>query len=96
MSRACPLLGFVAELELRETLSESELQSVRDAFTTLIEQRGLECGESGTRTHWFRSIRSEASQATDADRQAVEEWASLHPAIARVRIGPVLDLDLAP
>lgn len=96
MSRACPLLGFVAALELGENLTESELLSVRESFSALLGQRGLECEESGTATHWFRATRSEAGQATDADRQALLEWAAAHPAVVRMRVGPILDLGLAP
>ena len=47
-------------------------------------------GEAGAMD---RVVYSEASQATEADRRAIEFWASARPEIDAVRLGPIVDLE---
>ena len=92
MSAPCPVFGFVVEWELAETLSSDQVRDVYLAFVRdMIEPRGLECEErsSGRRSSFV--VRSEASQATDLDREAVEAWTATRPEIVSATIGPLLD-----
>jgi uncharacterized protein YggL (DUF469 family) len=92
MSAPCPVFGFLVELEMIETLTAEQLRDLRRAFSRdVMESRGLVCDERATGRRWSFVVRSEASQATDADRSAVEAWTRLHSEIASARIGPLLD-----
>ena len=93
MSAACPLLGFSVELDVVRTAGDAAAARVRRSFDELIEGRGLLCEtERGGRT-WTYVVHSEASQATDADRTAVKEWADAHAEIVAARVGPIVDLE---
>jgi uncharacterized protein len=92
VSAPCPVLGFLVEWEFAEALGSDQARDVHLAFIRdVIEPRGLECEErsSGCRSSFV--VRGEASQATDADRAAVEAWTRARPEIASARIGPLLD-----
>jgi hypothetical protein len=41
---------------------------------------------------WPAILKSEASQATDADRQAIQAWAATRREIVRLDVGQLVDL----
>lgn len=92
MSAPCPVFGFVLDVELANTLTPAEARDLHRAFSTqLIEPRGLICADRLNGHRWTLEVRSEASQATDADRCAAEAWAREQPEIVGVTVGPLVD-----
>jgi uncharacterized protein YggL (DUF469 family) len=92
MSAPCPVFGFLVEFELADTLSVEQTRQLRLAMERdVIEPRGLVCDERSSGRRWSFVVRSEASQATDADRVAVEAWADTRFEVVAARIGPLLD-----
>jgi hypothetical protein len=49
----------------------------------------IDARSSGRR--WSFVVRSEASQATDSDRDALQAWTQTRSEIVSARIGPLLD-----
>ena len=94
MTGPCPTLGFFVRMDIDPTLGAVARAELRDAWTEMLEQRGLYCGGGGGDSQEY-VIASEASQATDADRSAVRGWLELHPSIAGWQVGPLGDLDQA-
>lgn len=93
MSAACPVFGFVVDLELVAALTDEEKQSLRRALRNdVLNPRGLDCLDRFSGLRWTFTVRSEASQATHSDREAVESWADARREVASVRIGPLVDL----
>jgi uncharacterized protein YggL (DUF469 family) len=86
------VFGFVVELEMSEALSSDQTRDVSQAFLVQVaEARGLVIDERGRDHRWTFLVRSEASQATDTDRRAVETWAHEQGEIVAISIGPLLD-----
>jgi len=93
MSAACPVFGFVVECGLAPTVNDDQFQSLRRALRGgILEPRGLNCVDRFVGRQWRFTVRSEASQATHADRQAIEAWAEGRAEIATTRVGPLVDL----
>jgi len=93
MSAACPVFGFVVEFSFATPLDDEQIQSLRRALRgEILEPRGLNCVDRFDGRRWLFTVRSEASQATHADRQALEAWAEDRPEIATTRVGPLVDL----
>jgi hypothetical protein len=93
MSAACPVFGFFVEFDLVESITDDQRQSLRSALRhDVLEPRGLSCVDRFIGPRWSLTVRSEASQATHADSQAVEAWADARREITAARIGPLLDL----
>ncbi len=88
MAAPCPLYGFVAEIALRA-------DAQRDAFATALEAvaagRGLETRITGS-ARIRATFTSESSQATEADRVALEEWLAAQPQVTFRDVGAVVDL----
>ncbi len=61
----------------------------------VFDPRGLRggCLAHGNTLHF--AVSSEASQATDADRTAVEAWARARQELVAIRLGPLTDLAAA-
>lgn len=92
MAAPCPIFGFLVELEMADTLSAEQIRQLRRAFERdVIEPRGLLCDDRSIGGRWSFVVRSEASQATDADRSAVDAWTQTRAEIQSARIGPLLD-----
>ena len=93
MSTPCPVFGFTVEFEMATTLTSDLLRVLRAAFLEeIMEPRGLTYAERSGEHGWSIVVRSEASQATDADRQAVEAWARARREVIAITVGPLLDL----
>lgn len=93
MSAPCPVFGFRVELTLAVGLSERTVGDLwRDFRRSIVEARALTCEREASGDHWSMTLRSEASQATDADREAVSEWGSGRTEIEGLEVGPLVDL----
>lgn len=88
MSPACPVFGFRVELATRG----AALDDLERELVAIAHERGLIID----RVHDGRSrtftIRSEAGQATDLDRQAVLDWARNHADVAQTTVGLLEDV----
>lgn len=89
MTAPCPAFGFSVALELAPGAS---LDALGAAFAALLESRGLRLRETGRLPRREYVVTSEASQATELDRDAVGAWLGARPELARVRVGPLVDL----
>lgn len=93
MAAPCPIFGFRVELTLALGLSERTVGELwRDFRRGIVEARGLTCEREVGGDRWRMILRSEASQATDGDREAVREWGAGRRAIESLEIGPLVDL----
>lgn len=94
MTAPCPSFGFVVAIEPRPELDEFQRTRFWDEWTELLEQRGLYCGGGGGDTHEY-VVASDASQATDADREALQAWLAERPEVSRWHVGALIDLSQA-
>jgi hypothetical protein len=92
MSNACPQFGFTVEFDLVPDLAWDESRRLRDALMTFAAARGLVCDDRGSPPRWSLVVRSESSQATDADRRSIADWASTRREITATRLGLLVDL----
>ena len=94
MSAPCPEFGFDIMFRLAPGLSESERDAVWTGFVRAVEARGLSAGGGGD-VVWTHTVAREGGQAIDADREALRGWAEAQAGIVEVRVGPLIDLNLA-
>ena len=93
MSVPCPVFGFHVELTLTIGLSERTVGELWRAFRRdIVEARGLVCEREAGGERWSMTLRSEASQATDSDREAVTRWATDRNEVDTLDVGPLVDL----
>ena len=92
MSAPCPALGFVVELEPTTELTAERLATLRAEWAAFLDGRGLFGREQRVGTALRFAVESEASQATQNDRAAAEEWLSARSELARCRVSDVHDL----
>jgi hypothetical protein len=86
------VFGFAVELALQPNVRDTVKIALAKAFEVeVLDARGLVAARAPGDGLSF-VVRSEASQATDADVRAAEAWASARQEILRVRIGPLVDL----
>jgi uncharacterized protein YggL (DUF469 family) len=95
VTAACPTFGFLAEFDVTDRIGDSDSQKLRHDLERVVASRGLVCGGTRTGPTWSCVIQGEAAQATDADRSALQQWASSRPEISDARIGPLFDLESA-
>jgi len=78
MSAPCPTFGFLVVMEIADTMDAGANSELRDSWIRFLETRGLYCARGGTvddpRGKLEYVVVSEASQATDADREAARAW----------------------
>ena len=77
MSAPCPTFGFLVVMEVAETMDAGANTELRDSWIGFLETRGLYCARGdtvGPRGKLEYVVVSEASQATDADREAARAW----------------------
>lgn len=94
MTAPCPTYGFVASIIFVTGLNDNARARFWDAWTALLETRGLYCGGGGGDTQEY-VVASEASQATDADREAVRAWLAGRSELSRCDVGELIDLSQA-
>jgi uncharacterized protein YggL (DUF469 family) len=92
MTLPCPIYGFVVAVRLHAPEDSAVDQRVRRSFSELLDRRGLVADDRRHVDSWVCAVRSEASQATDADRDAIIAWAAAQPEIAVLEAGPLADL----
>ena len=94
MSAPCPILGFTVLVDLRESVDEPEAEALTQSLTDLLAAQGLESSGGGRRQLLF-VVSREGSQATEAERQLVESWASEWSAVADITVSDLVDLSAA-
>lgn len=92
MTAPCPNFGFVVRIALLSSLADDERAAFWAAWTRFLESRGLGCSGVGGETREY-VVASDASQATQADREAVHAWLAGRAAVEDVRLGELIDLD---
>jgi uncharacterized protein YggL (DUF469 family) len=92
MSAPCPTFGFHVVIEPAAALDAPARAELEDAWVVLLEGRGLYCGGGGNERLAY-VVASEASQATENDRDAVRCWLAARPEVARWQVGELTDLD---
>jgi uncharacterized protein YggL (DUF469 family) len=92
VSAPCPAFGFVVELEPAAGLAAERLATLRVEWAAFLDERGLRGREQRVGTQLRFEVQSEASQATQNDRAAVERWLSTRTEVARCRVGDIHDL----
>jgi uncharacterized protein YggL (DUF469 family) len=94
MSAPCPILGFTVLVELNELAEESQAEALSESLTALLAAQGLEASGGGRRHRQFLVSRV-GSQATEAERQLVESWASEWSDVAIITVSDLVDLSTA-
>jgi len=93
VSAPCPEYGFIVTMELASSLTERERDRLRDAWEDLLASRGLVSeGHVDDEEWWELPVLSEASQATDADREAVRAWLDRRGDLRSWDVGELIDL----
>lgn len=92
VSAPCPIFGFVVSFQAAAQLPEEQRLSLWHDFIRMIEGRGLCCDQGAAGAMSSHVVRGEAGQATDADREAVLDWARAHDLIFSIDVGPLIDL----
>jgi len=87
MSAPCPTLGFLVTIRPHR-LNVAERAIVADLESAL-ERAGLSVRRAGGGAH---AVVRDGSQATNADRELVREWAERWAADATIIVGDVVDL----
>jgi len=87
MSAPCPALGFVVTMELAPGAHDALWR----AWSELLEARGL-CAAGGVAERRECVVTSEASQATESDRDAVRAWLAARGDVRDWRVGEIEDL----
>jgi uncharacterized protein YggL (DUF469 family) len=94
MSAPCPILGFTVLVELNESAAESRAEALSQSLTELLAAQGLEASGGG-RLQRLLVVSREGSQATEAERQLVESWASDWSDVATITVSDLVDLSTA-
>ena len=92
MTAPCPALGFIVVIEPVAGLGEAERDALRDAWNRVLQARGL---HAHARIGTGRSaivVTSEASQATENDREAMREWLASRAELRHSTVGDIVDL----
>jgi hypothetical protein len=91
VSGACPVLGFVVDIRVRGDAPDARASAVARELLRLLESNGLVADRRGDRTY---VVSRDGSQATDADRQLVAQWAGGWRDAAEIAISDLMDLTL--
>jgi uncharacterized protein YggL (DUF469 family) len=92
MTAPCPALGFTVVIEPIAGLAEAERDALRRAWGALLDARGLDAhGSIGTGRSAI-VVTSEASQATENDREALTAWLSSRADLRRASVGDIEDV----
>lgn len=92
MTAPCPALGFIVVIEPVPGLRDAERDALRHAWSTLLDERGLHAnGRIGTGRSAM-IVTSEASQATENDRNAARAWLASRCELQHTSVGDLEDL----
>ena len=92
MSAPCPTFGYLVVMDPISDLAAPARDHMRVAWIDFLEDRGLYCGGGGAERLEF-VVASEASQATESDRDATRAWLASRPELRAWRVGDLEDLD---
>jgi hypothetical protein len=92
VSAPCPALGFLVDLEPVSGLSAERVAELRAGWTAFLDARGLCARERRVGARLQFEVESEASQATQNDRDAAQSWLSGRSELRRWRVGDIQDL----
>ena len=92
MTTPCPALGFVVVIEPIAGLGDAQRDALRLAWSTLLDARGLQAHGAIGSSRSAIPVSSEASQATDLDREAVREWLASRSELRQGSVGDIEDL----
>jgi uncharacterized protein YggL (DUF469 family) len=88
---ACPVLGFVVQLE---PAPGADLDALWTIFEALLASRGLQCVEGGDEPPPLEYlVSSEGGQATELDREALQTWLGARGELSTYGVGPLVDLE---
>lgn len=95
MSTPCPTFGFLVVMEPASPIDASTNREHRDAWIGFLETRGLTCAGGGTTNETRAELKfvvtSEASQATETDREAAEAWLASRGELRAWHVGALED-----
>lgn len=94
MTAPCPTFGFVVSVTFAPASDDAARSAFWAAWNEFLEQRGLYCGGGGGDTQEY-VVASEASQATNIDREAVRAWLAGRRELSDARMGELIDLSQA-
>ena len=94
MSAPCPILGFTVLIDLRDPADLSQAGALTQSLAELLASQGLESSGGGRRQLLF-VVGRVGSQATEAERQLVERWASEWRDAAAITVSDLVDLSPA-
>lgn len=94
MTAPCPSYGFVVTIAFAPECDEGTRSAFSDAWIELLEAHGLYCAGGGGDSQEY-VMASEATQATDADRRAVQAWLAERRELTRWEVGQLIDLTQA-
>jgi YggL 50S ribosome-binding protein len=89
MSAPCPVFGFHVSVDVS---TGGDARALWRELEALLESRGLMYVEDAVVGASERVVQSESSQATDADRDAVDRWLSEREDVDGFDVGEIEDL----
>jgi hypothetical protein len=92
VSAPCPALGFIVDVEPAPGVSADRIAALRAEWSAFLDGRGLHAREQRLGAQLRFEVESEASQATQNDRAAAEEWLAGRGELARCTVGDIHDL----
>jgi hypothetical protein len=85
------MLGFMLSVTFDAAVSEAERGMMVDDLMALLDRHGLAAADPHGRAMEL-SVRRDGSQATDADRAIVRDWAARWTPYVVVDVGDITDL----
>lgn len=95
MTAPCPAYGFRVVMEPAAALAPGADDALWDGWIAFLEGRGLYCGGGGGPARLVYVVASEASQATEVDREATHAWLEARSELRGWQVGELEDLDQA-
>lgn len=92
MTAPCPALGFIVVIEPVAGLAAVEHDALRRAWNTLLDARGLTAHGAIDTGRSLIAVTSEASQATENDRDAVRHWLASRTELRHTSVRDIEDL----
>jgi hypothetical protein len=91
MTAPCPTFGFRVMLDVRARLAPALANALREAWSELLGSRGLTSRGGGAERLTY-IVTSEASQATESDRLAIQTWIASRPELVTRKVAALEDL----
>lgn len=82
---------FEVAFEIDPSLDDEQIDTMTDAFISMIEENNLQFGAGG-RSNWSGIVQGPwRGSATDGDRETVLNWLRDHPCVVNASAGPLRD-----